>query len=79
MKRPIPTILVLMTYAIEFYLFSKVVHYIPIGLTYAIWSGIGTFSILIIGRFGHNQVISSDQLLGVGIITTGVIIINLKQ
>ena len=42
MTKPVPTLLVFSTYALAMALLSKVVLSIPLGLTYALWSGIGT-------------------------------------
>ncbi|MDB4486165.1 SMR family transporter [Synechococcus sp. AH-707-B22] len=72
-----PTLLVLMGYAIAFLLLSKVVLTLPLGITYALWSGIGIISIVIIGLFAYKQVPTQGQLVGIAMITTGVIIVNL--
>ena len=42
MTKPVPTLLVFLAYAIAMALLSKVVLSIPLGITYALWSGIGT-------------------------------------
>jgi hypothetical protein len=47
MTRPLPTLLVFSAYAIAMALLSKVVMSIPLGITYALWSGIGTVAIVL--------------------------------
>ena len=50
-----PTLLVFSAYAIAMALLSKVVLRIPLGMTYALWSGIGTVAIVLVGRFAYSQ------------------------
>ncbi len=77
-SRPGPTIVVLTAYAISMTLMSRVVQVLPIGLTYALWSGIGIVAIVLIGMLAYNQMPSSAQLIGMGLITAGVVIVNLS-
>ena len=79
MSRPLPTLLVLVAYAIAMGLLSKVVMSLPLGLTYALWSGIGTVVIVLVGRFAYSQLLSPTQLIGIGLITAGVVLVNLGK
>ena len=79
MTRPLPTLLVFSAYAIAMGLLSKVVLSLPLGLTYALWSGIGTVVIVLVGRFAYGQLLSPPQLLGIGLITAGVVLVNLGK
>ena len=79
MTKPLPTVLVLMAYAIAMVLLSKVVLSLPLGLTYALWSGIGTVAIVLVGRFAYGQLLAPAQLIGIGLISAGVVIVNLGQ
>ena len=79
MSRPVPTILVFTAYAIAMVLLSKVVLSIPLGITYALWSGIGTVVIVLVGRFAYGQMLNTSQLIGIGLITAGVAIVNLMD
>ena len=79
MTRPLPTLLVFGAYAIAMMLLSRVVLSIPLGLTYALWSGIGTVVIVLVGRFAYSQLLSPTQLIGIGLITAGVVIVNLGK
>ena len=76
-SRPIPTLVVLAAYAIAMLLLSRVVQTIPLGITYALWSGIGIVAIVLVGLFAYKQVPSPSQLVGIATITAGVIIVNL--
>jgi small multidrug resistance pump len=79
MTRPGPTVLVFTAYAIAMGLLSKVVMSLPLGLTYALWSGIGTVAIVLVGRFAYQQMMGVGQLAGIALITAGVVLVNLKQ
>ena len=79
MTRPLPTLLVFGAYAIAMALLSRVVLSIPLGLTYALWSGIGTVVIVLVGRFAYSQLLTPTQLIGIGLITAGVVLVNLGK
>ena len=79
MTKPLPTVLVLLAYAIAMGLLSKVVLKLPLGLTYALWSGNGTVAIVLVGRFAYQQLPNPGQLVGIGLITAGVVLVNLRQ
>ena len=78
MTRPLPTLLVFSAYAIAMALLSKVVMSIPLGITYALWSGIGTVAIVLVSRFAYQQTMGAGQLFGIALITAGVVLVNLK-
>ena len=77
-SRPGPTLVVLTAYGISMTLMSRVVQVLPIGITYALWSGIGIVAIVLIGMLAYNQMPSTAQLIGMGLITAGVVIVNLS-
>ena len=79
MTKPLPTVLVFSAYAIAMALLSKVVLSIPLGLTYALWSGIGTIAIVLVGWLAYQQTLSVAQLIGIGMITSGVVLVNIGQ
>ena len=76
-SRPLPTLVVLGAYAMAFLLLSRVVDTIPLGITYSLWSGIGIVAIVLVGLLAYHQVPTTTQLLGMGLITAGVITVNL--
>jgi len=55
---------------------SHVVSFIPVGITYATWSGLGIAAITIIGIFKYNQIPNIPTIIGLVLITVGVIIIG---
>ena len=77
-SKPIPTLVVLAAYSTSMLLLSRVVQTIPLGITYALWSGIGIIAIVLVGLLAYKQVPSLGQLVGIATITAGVIIVNLS-
>jgi small multidrug resistance pump len=77
MSRPLPTLVVLVAYGSSMLLLSRVVQTIPLGISYALWSGIGIVAIVLVGLLAYRQVPSPGQLVGMGLITAGVVIVNL--
>ena len=74
--RWIPSIICLGTICFSYYLMSHVVSFVPIGITYATWSGLGITAITIIGIFKYNQVPNIPTIIGLILIIAGVVIIN---
>ena len=77
MSRPLPTLVVLAAYGCSMLLLSRVVQTIPLGITDALWSGIGIVAIVLVGLLAYRQVPSSGQLVGIALITAGVAVVNL--
>ena len=77
-SRPLPSLLVLAAYGCSMLLLSKVVQTIPLGVTYALWSGIGIVAIVLVGFLAYKQVPTPTQLWGMAMISAGVIVVNLS-
>lgn len=72
-----PTIVVVVGYAVTFYFFSLALQTIPVGIGYAIWSGVGIILVSIIAYFAYGQTLDLPALIGIGLILAGVLVINL--
>ena len=73
----VPSIVVVVGYGVTFYFFSLALQTIPVGIGYAIWSGVGIVLISIIAYFAYGQVLDLPALIGIGLILAGVLVINL--
>ena len=73
----IPSLVVIVGYGCSFFCLSLALKEIPIGVAYAIWSGIGIVLISVIGYFVFKQSLDAPALLGIALILAGVIVINL--
>lgn len=72
-----PTIGSLALYTLSFYCVSIVFRTLPVGLVYAIWSGVGIVLTAIVAYFAFGQKIDLAGLIGIALIIAGVLVINL--
>lgn len=73
----VPTVVVVIGYGVTFYFFSLALQTIPVGIGYAIWSGVGIVLVSIIAYFAYGQSLDLPALIGIGLILAGVLVINL--
>lgn len=71
-----PSLITAGAYAISFTLLGLTLKTIPVGLAYAMWSGVGIVLITIIGWLRFNQSLDTPALLGLALIIAGVVVIN---
>lgn len=77
MTRLWPAVLVVVAYALSFWLLALVLRVLPVGVAYAIWSGVGICLIAGIGWVVFGQKLDAPALIGMGLIITGIVVINL--
>ena len=68
--------IVIICYAISFYCLSLTLKTIPVGVAYAIWSGVGIALIAFVGWFLFNQSLDAAAIVGMGLIMAGVVVIK---
>ncbi|MCW2285466.1 small multidrug resistance pump [Rhodoblastus acidophilus] len=76
MTKLVPTVIMAICYIGSFYFLSIALRTIPIGIAYAIWSGLGIVLISAIGYFRFRQVLDLPGMIGVGLIVLGVVVAN---
>ena len=76
MTRLAPSLLVVLAYALSFWLLALVLRIIPVGVAYAIWSGLGICLIAAIGWVVFGQRLDTPAILGLGMIIAGIVVIN---
>lgn len=72
-----PTAIVVVGYGLSFYCLSIVLRTIPVGIVYAIWSGVGIALITLVGWLVFGQTLDAPALAGLALIVSGVIVLNL--
>ena len=72
-----PSLMVVILFSFSFFLLSHVIKVLPIGIVYAIWSGVGIVLTALIGFLLFKQTIDGAGMFGMSFIVMGVIIINL--
>lgn len=75
--KPLPSLVVVISYAVSFYLLSLTLKFMPVGVVYALWSGLGIVLIALIGLAVFGQKLDLPAVIGLGLIIAGVLVINL--
>ena len=73
----VPTVMMGLCYAASFYFLSLALKSMPLGIAYAIWSGLGIVLVSVIGLVVFGQKLDFAATLGLGLIVAGVVIVNL--
>ena len=74
--KPWPTAGLALCYGVAFYLLTLALKQMPVGLAYAIWSGLGVVLISVIGVFLFKQKLDTPAIIGLALIIGGVVVIN---
>ncbi len=72
-----PSLAVVILFCIAFYLLSQVIKVIPLGIAYAIWAGVGIVLTAIVGYVIFKQALDLPAFIGIALIISGVVVINL--
>ena len=76
-SKPRPSLVTVVGYAIAFYFLSLTLRNLPTGIVYAVWSGVGVVLIATIAWVFQSQRLDAAALCGMGLIVSGVVVINL--
>jgi small multidrug resistance pump len=71
-----PSLVVIVGYGMSFYFLSLALRGIPVGVAYAVWSGVGIVLISVIGWLAFGQSLDGPAVLGIGLILAGVLVLN---
>ncbi|MEB8431933.1 SMR family transporter [Cocleimonas sp. KMM 6892] len=72
----VPTIVMIVAYLVSFYFMTLVLKFIPLGITYAIWSGVGIVLVTFVGAWKYKEIPDLPSILGMGLIISGVVVIH---
>jgi small multidrug resistance pump len=75
--RLVPSLIVVTGYAAAFYFLSLTLRSIPIGVAYAIWSGVGVILVSIVGVVVYKQAVDLPMAIGIALIIAGVLVMNI--
>lgn len=76
-SRLLPSAVVVVGYAAAFYLLGLTLKHLPVGIAYAVWSGVGTVLIALIGVLAFGQKMDLAGVAGITLIIAGVLVLNL--
>ena len=71
--RPLPSLLVVGGYGVAFYLLSLVLRTLPVGITYAIWAGLGIVLVTLVGIVVFGEKPDLPAVFGISLIVAGVV------
>ena len=71
-----PSVVTALAYAISFYLLAQVLKTIPVGIAYAIWSGLGIVFITLIAWLVFRQALDAPALIGMALIIAGIVVMQ---
>ena len=72
----LPSVITVAGYAVAFYCLSLTLRHIPVGVAYAVWSGLGVVLITAVGWVVFGQKLDLPALIGMGLIVAGVVVMN---
>ena len=76
-SRLYPSIVVVVGYCFSFWALSQVVKVMPLGIAYALWSGLGIVLVSVAAVFVYQQKLDLPAIVGMTLIIAGVLVINL--
>jgi len=71
-----PSALAVIGYALAFYFLAQSLTYIPLGVAYAIWSGLGTVGSVLLGLLIWKEILGPVHVFGIALIVVGVVVLN---
>ena len=74
--KPLPSLVVVLGYGLSFYLLSISLKVMPIGVAYAIWSGVGLVLTVIAGMIFWREILDWPRVTGILLILVGIVLIN---
>ena len=74
--RLVPSVVVVLGYACAFFFLSLVLKTMPVGIVYAVWSGLGIVLVALVATLVYRQVPDWPCVIGIALIIAGVVVIN---
>ncbi|OAM53325.1 multidrug transporter [Methylovorus sp. MM2] len=71
-----PSVVVILGYAVAFYFMTISLRVLPVGIMYAVWSGVGIVLVSLLGWLVYRQSLDIPAIMGITLIITGVVVIN---
>jgi len=75
--RLIPSLVVVIGYGVAAYLLTLVLRTMDVGVTYALWAGLGIVFVTLLGAIMYKEIPDTPAVIGIGLIVAGVVVINL--
>ena len=73
----VPTTFLVIFYCISFWLMTLALRDLPLGVVYAVWSGLGIVLVAVVGAFVYKEIPDLASLIGMALIISGVVVMHL--
>lgn len=77
--KPLPSLILLISYAVSFYLLAVLSQRLPLAVIYASWSGLGVLSVALFSVIFYKQILNWQMILGIFFIIIGVTLVNIYK
>ena len=77
--KPLPRLILLVSYAVSFYLLAVLSQRLPLAVIYASWSGLGVLSVALFSVIFYKQILNWQMILGIFFIIVGVTLVNIYK
>jgi small multidrug resistance pump len=77
--KPLPSLILIVSYAVSFYLLAVLSQRLPLAVIYASWSGLGVLSVALFSVIFYKQILNWQMILGIFFIIVGVTLVNIYQ
>ena len=73
----VPTTFLVIFYCVSFWLMTLALRDLPLGVVYAVWSGLGIVLVAVVGAFVYKEIPDLASLIGMALIISGVVVMHL--
>ena len=77
--KPLPSLILLVSYTVSFYLLAVLSQRLPLAVIYASWSGLGVLSVALFSVIFYKQILNWQMILGIFFIIIGVTLVNIYK
>ncbi|MFQ3327654.1 MAG: small multidrug resistance pump [Porticoccaceae bacterium] len=77
--KPLPSLILIVSYAVSFYLLAVLSQRLPLAVIYASWSGLGVLSVALFSVIFYKQILNWQMILGIFFIIVGVTLVNIYK
>tara|TARA_Y100000590_G_scaffold429989_1_gene543152 strand:- start:243 stop:572 length:330 start_codon:yes stop_codon:yes gene_type:complete len=78
-SKPLPSVVLLISYSLSFYMLALLSQKLPLAIIYASWAGLGVFSVALLSNIFYKQTINWQTIIGLFLIVIGVTLVNIYK
>lgn len=78
-SRPVPTLIMIVTMGVSFWLLTMAVRVLPLGTAYAVWTGIGALGAFVVGILVLGESANATRILAAALILSGIVLMKFSS